>query len=80
MPTKTPHKKLKKISISLNERETGLLQLYAKANGLTKGMALKRLMKSGLRDYEDQLAKGMPQNQLGLFDALQTDIFSLEED
>lgn len=79
MVAKKSKNKLKKISISLTEREAGLLQYYATANGITKGKALKRLMKAGLRDYEDMLSKSVPQNQLGLFDAVQTDIFSTED-
>lgn len=76
---KSTTKKLKKVSISLTEREADLLQYYAKAIGTTKGTALKKLMKAGLKEYVDMVAKSVPSNQLGLFDAMQTDIFSVED-
>lgn len=80
MASKPSKPKLKKISISLTEREAGLLQLFASDHNLTKGRALKRLMKQGLRDYESQKEKSLPRNQLGLFDAVQTDIFNAPDE
>ena len=80
MTTNKPkQKKLKKVSISLSEREADLLQRYAKSLGTTKGMALKKLMKNGLREFAADSAKPIPQNQLGLFDAVQTDIFCFDD-
>lgn len=77
-PKKPIQKKTKKISISLTEREADLLQAYAKSIGTTRGKALKKLMKAGLKDAAVLAAKSVPSNQLGLFDAVQTDIFGLE--
>ena len=76
---KSSTKKMKKVSISLSEREASLLQLYAHNKGITKGMAVKRILKANLQQYASMLESEVPCNQLGLFDGEQTDIFCIED-
>lgn len=76
---KSSIKKKKKVSISLTEREADLLQFYAQQKGITKGVAVKRILKAGLQQYAAMQENEVPCNQLGLFDGEQTDIFCIEE-
>ncbi len=68
--------KNKRISIALPEREGKLLACYAKEHGLTRPDAMRRILREYLREYKLQLSNAEPQNQLGLFDSLQIDIFN----
>lgn len=73
---KAKAKKNKKISITLPEREGEVLKVYAKELGITRPAAVKRIVRETLKQYKTALAKAEPQNQLGLFDSLQVDIFN----
>lgn len=70
---KTP--KTKKFSITLPEREGKLLKMYAQDYGITRPMALRRMVREGLKAYQQAKGTIQPDNQLGLFDPLQMDIF-----
>lgn len=69
-------KKTKKFSFVLPAREDELLTLYAKEHSLTRPEAVRRILREFLRQYRNALAKAEPENQLGLFDSLQIDIFN----
>lgn len=70
--------KVKRFSITLPEREGELLKQYAKEHGITRPMALRRLVRQSLRQYKIERAntlQSVPKNQLNLFDSIQVDIF-----
>ena len=66
----------KKLTLSLSERESQLLSLYAADQGTAKSVAVKRLLKTALSEYAKKLSTQEPANQLGLFDSIQYDIFN----
>lgn len=68
--------KLKKYTLTLSEREALRLGRYADAVGVSRPLALQRLMKQALREVADLPAEKENANQLGLFDTLQIDIFN----
>lgn len=68
--------KLKKYTLTLSEREVLRLGRYADAVGVSRPLALQRLMKQALREAADIPAGREDSNQLGLFDTLQIDIFN----
>ena len=69
----------KKISFALPEREGEMLALYAKEMGVSRPAAVRRMVKSALREHFQDRPKAQPENQLGLFDAVQIDIFNNTE-
>lgn len=73
---KTKKTKKKKFSFVLPEREDELLTLYAKEHSLTRPEAVRRILRDYLRQYRSSITKTEPDNQLGLFDSLQIDIFN----
>ncbi len=75
MAYKSKQKKSKKFSISLSLKEGEILNLYAKNHGLSRPAAIRKILKENLQPYAEQMAKMGPENQLGLFDTLQIDIF-----
>ena len=66
---KKPTKK-KKISFALPEREGEMLARYAKEKGISRPAAVRRMVRTALQQHSE------PQNQLGLFDVVQIDIFN----
>jgi len=74
--TKQKKPKLKKYTLTLSEREALRLGRYADAAGVSRPLALQRLMKQALREAADLPAGKEDTNQLGLFDTLQIDIFN----
>lgn len=68
--------KSKKFSISLSHMETEVLGQYAKDHKISRPEAIRRLLKESLQPYMAKKAKEDPENQLGLFDTLQIDIFN----
>ena len=73
---KTVKPKRKKYSISLSEREGRMLQIYADSHSLTRPEALRHLVKSQLHQINVAAKSATPENQLGLFDSIQVDIFN----
>ena len=71
---KTP--KPKKYTLTLSERESARLGVYADTLGISRPQALQRLTKQALRQVADVPADSRDANQLGLFDTLQIDIFN----
>ncbi len=68
--------KPKKYTLTLSEREALRLGRYAEALGVSRPLALQRLMKQALREAADFPVGKEDTNQLGLFDTLQIDIFN----
>lgn len=68
--------KPKKYTLTLSEREVLRLGRYAEALGVSRPLALQRLMKQALREAADLPVGKEDTNQLGLFDTLQIDIFN----
>lgn len=68
--------KPKKYTLTLSEREALRLGRYAEALGVSRPLALQRLMKQALREAADLPVGKEDTNQLGLFDTLQIDIFN----
>ena len=70
-------RRLKKITITLSEKEGEWLSLYAQDLGISRPDVVRRLMREGLRQYK--ASRGgtvVPENQLELFDSIQVDIFN----
>lgn len=74
MKVKKP--KQKKYVLTLSECEALRLGRYADAVGVSRPLALQRLVKQALRQAADVPAGKVDSNQLGLFDTLQIDIFN----
>lgn len=68
--------KTKKYTLTLSEREAVRLGHYAESCGISRPLALQRLMKQSLRQLAAAPPVGHDANQLGLFDTLQIDIFN----
>lgn len=68
--------KLKKYTLTLSERESVRLGLYADSCGISRPAALQRLMKQAFRQLAEVPIDNRNANQLGLFDTLQIDIFN----
>lgn len=68
--------KQKKYVLTLSEREALRLGRYADATGVSRPLALQRLVKQSLRQLADVPTDKGNENQLGLFDTLQIDIFN----
>lgn len=64
-----------KFSITLPEREGKLLKMYAEDYGTTRPAAIRRMVCKCLKEYRQAKGTIEPDNQLGLFDAMQIDIF-----
>lgn len=67
--------KNKKLNITLSPREAEMLGLFARENGTTRPAAIRRILREHLRDYASRRPQSCADNQLGLFDTLQIDIF-----
>lgn len=76
MARKVAKKKRKRFSVSLSEKEGEMLQRYAKANGISRTIAIRHILRETLKDYDHAVATQQPSNQLGLFDSIQIDIFN----
>jgi hypothetical protein len=68
--------KKKKLAITLSERDMDTLQRYAAEKGVAKAVAARRMVKSFLIEFENSTGSDTAdENQIGLFDSMQTDIF-----
>lgn len=72
---KTTHK-TKKLAVTFSERDATALQRYASRAGVTKAIAVKRIVRQYLRSCEALSDDEVAKNQLGLFDSVQIDIFN----
>lgn len=69
-------KKAKRYTLMLNEVEMRRLKAYAADNGLSRPVALHRIVASTLRAYTPNPQPVYDERQLGLFDTMQIDIFN----
>jgi len=68
---------MKKITITLSEKEGDWLSLYAQDLGISRPAVVRRLVREGLRQYKSMRGGRIePKNQLDLFDSIQVDIFN----
>lgn len=76
MEKKRKMRRVKKIVVTLTEKECDLLTLYAQDCRTTRPAVVRQLVRAGLRDYKARRGDGIvPDNQLDLFDFQQTSIF-----
>lgn len=77
MTMKPVKPKQKKYVVTLSECEMRRLSVYAEQNGIDRPTALSRLLHRSLREAASMVrADNSDDNQLGLFDAVQIDIFN----
>lgn len=77
MSMKPAKPKQKKYVVTLSECEMRRLSVYAEQNGIDRPTALSRLLHRSLREVSGMVrADNADENQLGLFDAVQIDIFN----
>jgi len=70
-------RRLKKITITLSEKEGEWLSLYAQDLGISRPAVVRRMVREGLRQYKAMRGGHIePKNQLDLFDSIQVDIFN----
>ena len=77
MSKPTPQR-AKKYTVTLSECEMRRLTVYAATSGIDRPTALARLVRQSLRDVAAGIKSdlGHDPDQLGLFDAVQIDIFN----
>ena len=68
--------RLKKYTLVLSESEMRRLTRYAEQEGVDRPAALHRIVSQALRQVPLAPADRRDENQLGLFDSLQIDIFN----
>ena len=68
--------KTKKYTLTLSEPEVRRLSAYAASCGIERPVALHRIVSQALREYATAPATRQDKRQLGLFDAVQIDIFN----
>ena len=66
----------KKIEVTFWPNDLELLQQYSKQTGLTRAVAIRHLVREGLKEYSVEEETFVAPNQLDLFDSLQIDIFN----
>ena len=76
MKKKRPAKKAKKVVVSLPYTDFERLSVYAKSQDVSRPLAAKRLIKAQLVALSVERQKKGVENQLGLFDSMQLDIFN----
>lgn len=70
-------RRIKKITITLSEKEGEWLSLYAQDLGISRPDVVRRLVREGLKQYKSIRGGNFePDNQLNLFDSIQVDIFN----
>lgn len=69
-------KKTKKLTVSLSMRDFDKLTAYAKKQCVSRPLAAKRLLKTQIAALVVEKQQKQSENQLGLFDSMQIDIFN----
>lgn len=69
-------KKAKKLTISISLRDYDKLDAFAKKQNVSRPLAAKRLLKAQLAQIAIEKQQKISENQLGLFDSMQIDIFN----
>ena len=75
MNKKKPTKKVHRVVLTLSDRDFHKLDAYAKQSGTSRPMAAKRLLRQQLTTVASTHQQAVSENQLGLFDSMQIDIF-----
>ena len=70
-------KKNAKIYFTLTSRDQELLMRFCEVNKVTKTVAVRKIIHAFLQENVNQDFGQPPDNQLGLFDPVQMDIFDL---
>ena len=76
MKKKKPAKKTKKVVLSMSMRDFEKLSAYAKSSKTSRPLAAKRLIRAQLATLAVGTKPKEAENQLGLFDSMQLDIFN----
>ncbi len=76
MKTKKNGKKAKKVILTLSERDFAKLSGYAQMQHVSRPLAAKRLLHEQLAAIAIDKSQRNAENQLGLFDSLQINIFN----
>ncbi|MBR3528181.1 MAG: hypothetical protein IKN84_00805 [Bacteroidales bacterium] len=76
MKAKKPVKKVRKITVSLCERDFEKITELARQQNVVRPLVAKRLLHEQLATIEIAKRQSDSKNQLGLFDSLQINIFN----
>lgn len=69
-------KRTKKVEVALWEHDLQSLQAYCKATGMGRAVAIRHLVREGLKNLASAKPPMEAHNQLDLFDSVQIDIFN----
>lgn len=76
MKKKKSTKKAKKVIVTLSARDYDKLTLLAQKQNVSRPLVAKRLLRSQLSTLALEKQQKQSENQLGLFDSMQIDIFN----
>ncbi|MBR3960537.1 MAG: hypothetical protein IKJ81_10925 [Bacteroidales bacterium] len=76
MKKKKSTKKAKKVIVTLSARDYDKLTLLAQKQNVSRPLVAKRLLRAQLSTLALEKQQKQSENQLGLFDSMQIDIFN----
>lgn len=76
MKRKKSTKKAKKVIVTLSARDYDKLTLLAQKQNVSRPLVAKRLLRAQLSTLALEKQQKQSENQLGLFDSMQIDIFN----
>ena len=76
MKKKKSTKKVKKVIVTLSARDYDKLTLLAQKQNVSRPLVAKRLLRAQLSTLALEKQQKQSENQLGLFDSMQIDIFN----
>lgn len=76
MKKKKSTKKAKKVIVTLSTRDYDKLTLLAQKQNVSRPLVAKRLLRAQLSTLALEKQQKQSENQLGLFDSMQIDIFN----
>lgn len=76
MKKKKSTKKAKKVIVTLSARDYDKLTLLAQKQSVSRPLVAKRLLRAQLSTLALEKQQKQSENQLGLFDSMQIDIFN----
>lgn len=76
MKKKKSTKKAKKVIVTLSSRDYDKLTLLAQKQNVSRPLVAKRLLRAQLSTLALEKQQKQSENQLGLFDSMQIDIFN----
>lgn len=68
--------KSKKVGVTLFESDLMALKLYCQKEEVTPAVAIRHILRDGLKDYSQDLSRQETKNQLDIFDSMQIDLFN----